>query len=73
MAKKPFRLTDKQVRLFTNDMQEFGYDVSQEQVRVIADAVCDGTFKKVDPVAMILKKQLAEAGIEVPEIKAGDE
>ena len=69
MAKKPFRLTDKQVQLFTNDMREFGYNVTREQVRVIADAVCDGTFKKVDPIAMILKKQLAEAGIEVPDIE----
>jgi len=64
--KKPFRLTDHQVALFTNDMVEFGYKVTKEEIRKIADAVCEGKASKTDVVAMLLKKQLEEAGIELP-------
>ena len=65
-AEKPFRLTDRQVGLFANDMREFGYDVTDEEIRKIADAVCSGVTSNTDVVALLLKKQLEEAGILLP-------
>ena len=63
---KAFRLTDHQVALFTNDMKEFGYNVTKEEIRKIADAVCAGKYKNTDVIALILKKHLEEVGVKLP-------
>jgi hypothetical protein len=52
---KRYRLTDRQCRLYLNDMQEFGYtNLTFEEVRAIADLVADGKPNRNDPVAIHL-------------------
>ena len=59
--KERLRLTDRQCEIFRKDMIDFGYKVSSVEVRRIADRVADGTYKRDDPVAIILCKQIDEA------------
>jgi len=55
------KLTNRQCRLFMQDMIDFGYKVTFEEIRAIADQVADGTHSETDVVARILVKQIDEA------------
>lgn len=56
------KLTDRQCRLFLKDAKEFGYpSLTFEEVRKIADQVADGTYKKTDVIAIMMKDQIDEA------------
>ena len=61
MKKKRLLLNDRQCRLFMRDIMEFGYDVTFEEIRRIANEVSDGTGSDSDPVAMILARQIDDA------------
>lgn len=56
------RLNDHQCRLFLKDAKEFGYSsLTFEEVRKIADQVADGTYRKADVIAIMMKDQIDEA------------
>lgn len=59
--KKRHRIDDRQCRLFMNDIREFGYQVTFEEVRRIADEVAEGRHSMGDPVARIMARQIDEA------------
>lgn len=56
------RLTDRQCRLFLKDAKEFGYpSLNFDEVRKIADQVADGTYRKTDVIAIMMKDQIDDA------------
>ena len=54
-------LTNRQCGLFMNDIIGFGYPVTFDEIRRIANEVHAGTNATDDPVAMIMCKQIDEA------------
>jgi hypothetical protein len=55
-------LTDRQCRLFLNDLIEFGYThLTFEEVREIADKVHAGTHDYSDVVTRVMLDQIDEA------------
>ena len=60
-AKQRLLLTDRQCNIFKGAMVAFGYKITFDEVRRIADAVHAGTHSESDPVAIIMCNQIDEA------------
>jgi len=58
MAK--YLLTDRQCRIFLKDIQEFGYDVTFEEIRQLASDYAAGK-EMTDVVGVIMQRQIEEA------------
>ena len=55
-----YLLTDRQCRIFLKDIQEFGYDVTFEEIRQLANDYAAGK-EMTDVVGIIMQRQIEEA------------
>lgn len=59
-------LTDRQCRLFLNDMRDFGYeDLTFEAVRRVADELHRGIARAENVIAVMMARQIDDAETEL--------